>query len=165
MRAQSRKKLVGAERFVSGCFHRRTPDCRIDRHRLSAIRLRRIPDTLRFARRAIYVQQVECGRVHRDLRDRVPAVFCDVHGLWRDNTRHDAARIACRQFFRRRTDAAANALAQSRLHAFRRDIFYGIFVGLWDEDALTWHDRLSHTYLSPAPTLADIETTHVAHSR
>jgi uncharacterized RDD family membrane protein YckC len=43
--------------------------------------------------------------------------------------------------------------------------FMGFLWALWDEDALTWHDRLSHTYLCPAPTLADIEATHVAHSR
>jgi uncharacterized RDD family membrane protein YckC len=43
--------------------------------------------------------------------------------------------------------------------------FMGFLWALWDEDALTWHDRLSHTYLCPAPTLADIEATHVAHGR
>jgi len=43
--------------------------------------------------------------------------------------------------------------------------FMGFLWALWDEDALTWHDRLSHTYLCPAPTLADIESTHAAHSR
>ena len=43
--------------------------------------------------------------------------------------------------------------------------FMGFVWALWDEDALTWHDRLSRTYLCPAPTLADIERTHVAHSR
>jgi hypothetical protein len=43
--------------------------------------------------------------------------------------------------------------------------FMGFLWSLWDEDALTWHDRLSHTYLSPAPTLADIEASHIAHSR
>jgi uncharacterized RDD family membrane protein YckC len=43
--------------------------------------------------------------------------------------------------------------------------FMGFLWALWDEDALTWHDRLSHTYLCPAPTLADIEATRVAHSR
>ncbi len=43
--------------------------------------------------------------------------------------------------------------------------FMGFLWAMWDEDALTWHDRLSHTYLCPAPTLADIEATHVAHSR
>lgn len=43
--------------------------------------------------------------------------------------------------------------------------FMGFVWALWDEDALTWHDRLSRTYLCPAPTLADIEGTHVAHSR
>jgi uncharacterized RDD family membrane protein YckC len=43
--------------------------------------------------------------------------------------------------------------------------FMGFLWALWDEDALTWHDRLSHTYLCPAPTLADIEATPVAHSR
>jgi uncharacterized RDD family membrane protein YckC len=43
--------------------------------------------------------------------------------------------------------------------------FMGFLWALWDEDALTWHDRLSRTYLCPAPTLADIEATHIAHSR
>ena len=43
--------------------------------------------------------------------------------------------------------------------------FMGFLWALWDEDALTWHDRLSHTYLCPAPTLADIEATHAAQSR
>jgi uncharacterized RDD family membrane protein YckC len=43
--------------------------------------------------------------------------------------------------------------------------FLGFLWAIWDEDALTWHDRLSRTYLSPAPTLADLDATHVAHSR
>jgi len=43
--------------------------------------------------------------------------------------------------------------------------FMGFLWAMWDEDALTWHDRLSHTYLCPAPTFADLDATHVAHSR
>jgi uncharacterized RDD family membrane protein YckC len=43
--------------------------------------------------------------------------------------------------------------------------FMGFLWAMWDEDALTWHDRLSRTYLCPAPTLADFDATHVAHSR
>jgi uncharacterized RDD family membrane protein YckC len=43
--------------------------------------------------------------------------------------------------------------------------FMGFLWAMWDEDALTWHDRLSHTYLCPAPTLADMDATHPAHSR
>jgi uncharacterized RDD family membrane protein YckC len=43
--------------------------------------------------------------------------------------------------------------------------FMGFLWAMWDEDALTWHDRLSRTYLCPAPTLADFEATHVAHTR
>ena len=43
--------------------------------------------------------------------------------------------------------------------------FMGFLWAMWDEDALTWHDRLSHTYLCPAPTFADMDVTHVAHSR
>jgi uncharacterized RDD family membrane protein YckC len=27
--------------------------------------------------------------------------------------------------------------------------FLGFLWAMWDEDALTWHDRISHTYLSP----------------
>ena len=42
--------------------------------------------------------------------------------------------------------------------------FLGFLWAMWDEDELTWHDRLSHTYLSPAQTYADIETSSVAHS-
>ncbi|MGB7283249.1 MAG: RDD family protein [Candidatus Acidiferrum sp.] len=43
--------------------------------------------------------------------------------------------------------------------------FMGFLSVLWDEDALTWHDRLSHTYLCPTPTFADMDATHAAHSR
>ena len=43
--------------------------------------------------------------------------------------------------------------------------FMGFLWALWDEDGLTWHDRLSRTYLCPALTFADIDATHAAHSR
>jgi uncharacterized RDD family membrane protein YckC len=43
--------------------------------------------------------------------------------------------------------------------------FLGFLWAMWDEDALTWHDRLSHTYLSAAETLADLESHGVAHGR
>jgi uncharacterized RDD family membrane protein YckC len=43
--------------------------------------------------------------------------------------------------------------------------FLGFLWAMWDEDALTWHDRLSHTYLSSAETLADLESHGVAHGR
>jgi uncharacterized RDD family membrane protein YckC len=43
--------------------------------------------------------------------------------------------------------------------------FLGFLWAMWDEDTLTWHDRLSRTYLSRAPTLADLETPSTAHSR
>jgi uncharacterized RDD family membrane protein YckC len=43
--------------------------------------------------------------------------------------------------------------------------FMGFLWAMWDEDALTWHDRLSQTYLCPARTFADIDVTHPAHSR
>ncbi len=42
--------------------------------------------------------------------------------------------------------------------------FMGFLWAMWDEDALTWHDRLSQTYLVPARTFADINVTHPAHS-
>jgi uncharacterized RDD family membrane protein YckC len=42
--------------------------------------------------------------------------------------------------------------------------FLGFLWAMWDEDELTWHDRLSQTYLSAAQTFADIETSGVAHS-
>jgi uncharacterized RDD family membrane protein YckC len=44
-------------------------------------------------------------------------------------------------------------------------LFMGFLWSIWDEDSLTWHDRLSRTYLAPAPTFADIDATHVAPSR
>src|SRR6267378_129804 len=43
--------------------------------------------------------------------------------------------------------------------------FMGFLWALWDEDALTWHDRLSRTHLSAAQTFADLENSSVAHSR
>jgi uncharacterized RDD family membrane protein YckC len=44
-------------------------------------------------------------------------------------------------------------------------LFLGFLWAIWDEDGLTWHDRLSRTYLAAAPTFADMESTHVAQSR
>ena len=38
--------------------------------------------------------------------------------------------------------------------------FLGFFWALWDEDAMTWHDRISHTYLAMPETFADAEITH-----
>jgi uncharacterized RDD family membrane protein YckC len=43
--------------------------------------------------------------------------------------------------------------------------FLGFFWAMWDEDELTWHDRLSRTHLSAAQTFADIESSSAAHSR
>jgi uncharacterized RDD family membrane protein YckC len=43
--------------------------------------------------------------------------------------------------------------------------FMGFLWSMWDEDSLTWHDRLSQTYLCAAPTFADIDATHAAHTR
>jgi uncharacterized RDD family membrane protein YckC/ribosomal protein L40E len=37
--------------------------------------------------------------------------------------------------------------------------FLGFLWAMWDEDELTWHDRLSHTYLSRLETLADMEAS------
>jgi uncharacterized RDD family membrane protein YckC len=43
--------------------------------------------------------------------------------------------------------------------------FLGFLWAMWDEDELTWHDRLSRTYLCATETFVDIETSGVAHSR
>jgi uncharacterized RDD family membrane protein YckC len=43
--------------------------------------------------------------------------------------------------------------------------FLGFLWAMWDEDGLTWHDRVSHTYLSPAQTYADIEAQSVSQGR
>ena len=43
--------------------------------------------------------------------------------------------------------------------------FLGFLWAMWDEDELTWHDRLSRTHLSPAQTYADLENSSAAHSR
>jgi len=42
--------------------------------------------------------------------------------------------------------------------------FLGFLWTIWDENELTWHDRLSRTHLSPAQTFADFENSGVAHS-
>jgi uncharacterized RDD family membrane protein YckC len=43
--------------------------------------------------------------------------------------------------------------------------FLGFFWAWWDEDALTWHDRLSHTYLGVLQTHEDLKSSAMAHSR
>jgi uncharacterized RDD family membrane protein YckC len=45
------------------------------------------------------------------------------------------------------------------------NFFLGFLWAMWDEDELTWHDRLSRTHLSPAQTYADLENSSAAHSR
>lgn len=37
--------------------------------------------------------------------------------------------------------------------------FLGFLWAMWDEDELTWHDRLSHTYLAGVETFVDSETS------
>jgi uncharacterized RDD family membrane protein YckC len=44
-------------------------------------------------------------------------------------------------------------------------LFMGFLWALWDEDALTWHDRLSRTYLCPAPSFAELDNPRIVHSR
>jgi uncharacterized RDD family membrane protein YckC len=41
--------------------------------------------------------------------------------------------------------------------------FLGFLWAMWDEDELTWHDRISHTYLSSAGKLSDSEMNGVVH--
>lgn len=41
--------------------------------------------------------------------------------------------------------------------------FLGFLWSQWDEDELTWHDRISRTYLSSAQSLADAELTGAVH--
>ena len=41
--------------------------------------------------------------------------------------------------------------------------FIGFVWALWDEDQLTWHDRLSKTYLSSAQTYAEVESHSAVH--
>ena len=45
--------------------------------------------------------------------------------------------------------------------------FLGFFWAWWDEDALTWHDRLSRTYLRVMESHEDLEASALAssHSR
>ena len=40
--------------------------------------------------------------------------------------------------------------------------FLGFFWALWDEDAMTWHDRLSRTYLAVPETFTEAEISHAA---
>ncbi len=41
--------------------------------------------------------------------------------------------------------------------------FLGFLWAMWDEDELTWHDRISHTYLSSAGRVADSEIGGAIH--
>jgi uncharacterized RDD family membrane protein YckC len=40
--------------------------------------------------------------------------------------------------------------------------FLGFFWAIWDEDGMTWHDRLSRTYLAVPETFADPEISHAS---
>jgi len=42
--------------------------------------------------------------------------------------------------------------------------FLGFLWAQWDEDELTWHDRISRTYLSSSETLADSDLRAIAHN-
>jgi len=41
-------------------------------------------------------------------------------------------------------------------------LFLGFLWAMWDEDSLTWHDRLSGTYLTAPDILADLDAPHTA---
>jgi uncharacterized RDD family membrane protein YckC len=41
-------------------------------------------------------------------------------------------------------------------------LFLGFFWALWDEDGLTWHDRISNTYLGAPDIVPDMESSHAA---
>ncbi len=43
--------------------------------------------------------------------------------------------------------------------------FLGFFWALWDEDGMTWHDRLSRTYLARPETFSETEISHPAAAR
>ena len=43
--------------------------------------------------------------------------------------------------------------------------FLGFLWAMWDEDELTWHDRLSRTYLSEEQTLPELEAADAGRSR
>ena len=42
--------------------------------------------------------------------------------------------------------------------------FLGFFWAWWDEDTLTWHDRLSNTYLGVVQMHDDVQSSAIAHS-
>jgi uncharacterized RDD family membrane protein YckC len=44
-------------------------------------------------------------------------------------------------------------------------LFLGFLWALWDEDSLTWHDRLSGTYLTAPDILTDLDAPYTAASR
>lgn len=44
-------------------------------------------------------------------------------------------------------------------------LFLGFLWALWDEDALTWHDRLSGTYLRAPEIFAELDESHTVASR
>ncbi len=43
--------------------------------------------------------------------------------------------------------------------------FLGFLWAMWDEDELTWHDRLSRTHLSAAQAFGDLDHSSAVHSR
>jgi len=43
--------------------------------------------------------------------------------------------------------------------------FLGFFWALWDEDGMTWHDRISRTYLAVPESIMDAEVSHATPAR
>jgi len=83
---------------------------------------------------------------------RLRAILRPLHYIWRNYPGHDGPRPASCKFYWRSSHGQTTLLAHCGLHDFRGNIFPGIFLGLWDEDAMTWHDRLSRTYLAVPQT-------------
>jgi uncharacterized RDD family membrane protein YckC len=43
--------------------------------------------------------------------------------------------------------------------------FLGFFWALWDEDGMTWHDRISRTYLAVPEPIGEVEISHATPAR
>jgi uncharacterized RDD family membrane protein YckC len=41
--------------------------------------------------------------------------------------------------------------------------FMGFLAALWDEDHLSWHDRMSQTYITQAPAILSVDPSGTPH--
>jgi len=104
-----------------------------------------LPDALRFPRRAILPDKLNPLFTPWTFAIVYLQYFRALHHL-RGTTGNDDA--SCRWSAFRERHAQNKRFCAARATSFAGTFFLGFLWAMWDEDELTWHDRLSRTHLS-----------------